>query len=241
MSKVIDFHSHILPGVDDGSASLEESIAMLRLEAEQGIKQVVATPHFYAQHDTPERFLVRRNDAEVRLREEMSKHSGLPQLSIGAEVHFFPGMSDSGALGELTIDKKGCILLEMPAAPWTDSMYREIEEIYVKHHITPVIAHVDRYISPLRTFRIPERLAELPVVVQANANFFLQRSTTRMALRLLREDKIQLLGSDCHNLSTRAPNLGAAVQLIEKRLGQEAIVRVNHYERAVLHSEVRKL
>ena len=44
---MIDFHSHVLPGMDDGSASLEESIAMLRMEAEQGITQVVATPHFY--------------------------------------------------------------------------------------------------------------------------------------------------------------------------------------------------
>ena len=50
---MVDFHSHILPGIDDGSASLEESIELLKREAEQGINHVVATPHFYAQHDTP--------------------------------------------------------------------------------------------------------------------------------------------------------------------------------------------
>lgn len=48
MNGIMDFHSHILPGIDDGSASLEESIAMLRMEAEQGITHVIATPHFYA-------------------------------------------------------------------------------------------------------------------------------------------------------------------------------------------------
>ena len=57
---VTDFHSHVLPGVDDGSASVEESLAMLRLAAQQGIRRVVATPHFYPRYDDLERFLERR-------------------------------------------------------------------------------------------------------------------------------------------------------------------------------------
>ena len=69
MREIIDFHSHILPGIDDGSRNVEESIALLRKEAEQGITHVIATPHFYPQHDTPERFLKRRNEAETVLRE----------------------------------------------------------------------------------------------------------------------------------------------------------------------------
>ncbi len=236
MSTAVDFHSHILPGVDDGSASLNESIAMLRLEAEQGIRHVVATPHFYANHDSPERFLKRRKEAENRLREEMANHPGLPEISTAAEVYFFSGISDSDVLLELTIAQKGCILIEMPQSTWTDSMYRELEGIYVKQGIMPVIAHIDRYISPFRTFGIPERLADLPVFVQANADFFLHRMTRPMALRMLRDDRIHLLGSDCHNLHSRKPNLGDAVRIIEKRLGQATIARVNRYESDVLHA-----
>ena len=71
MSKCVDFHSHILPSIDDGSRSVEESIGMLRAMAKQGITHVVATPHFYPQHDTPERFLKRRAEAEAALREAM--------------------------------------------------------------------------------------------------------------------------------------------------------------------------
>ncbi|MBQ8395535.1 MAG: capsular polysaccharide biosynthesis protein, partial [Oscillospiraceae bacterium] len=67
MSKIIDFHTHVLPKIDDGSSSLKESIGMLRLEAEQGIETVVATPHFYANHDSPEAFLERRKMAQERL------------------------------------------------------------------------------------------------------------------------------------------------------------------------------
>lgn len=225
--KTFDFHSHILPNVDDGSKSLKESIAMLRMEAEQGIAHVVATPHFYANYDSPERFLRRRARAEAALRQEMAGWEGLPEVSLGAEVYFFSGISDSEVLSQLTIAKKRCILIEMPQSPWSESMYRELEGIYVKQNLTPIIAHVDRYIGPFRTHGIPERLADLPVIVQANADFFLERSTSRMAMKLLREGRIQLLGSDCHNLTSRAPNLGDALKRIEKKLGRGAIDAVN--------------
>lgn len=230
MITVVDFHSHVLPGIDDGSASVEESIAMLRLEAQQGIRHVIATPHFYARYDTPERFLSRRKEAEDRLRVEMTRHSGLPELSVGAEVYYYPGISNSDVLQELTIGQKRCILIEMPQSPWSDAMYRELEGIRVKQGIIPVIAHVDRYIRPFRTFQIPERLAELPVMVQANAGFFLSGRTRGMASRMLRRGQIHLLGSDCHNLTDRAPDLGAAVQWIQRRLGEEWVQRIRDYE-----------
>lgn len=223
MSAVVDFHSHVLPCVDDGSRSLEESLAMLRAEAEQGIRTVVATPHFYPGYDTPERFLRRRAEAAALLREKMEQQEQMPRLLLGAEVYFFSGISESSLLSQLTIEEKKCILLEMPEVPWTESMYRELEGIYIKQGFTPVIAHVDRYIRPFKTYGIPQRLAELPVLVQANASFFLRRSTASMALRLLREGKIQLLGSDCHNMEFRPPNLGQAVSLIARRLGPEML------------------
>ena len=237
MAQIIDFHSHVLPAIDDGSTSVEESIAMLRMEAEQGIGHVIATPHFYARHDLPAAFLQKRNEAEVRLREEMAKQEDLPRLSVGAEIYYFPGIADSEVLQELTIDKKECIILEMPPSPWSESMYKEIEAISIKQGITPIIAHIDRYIRPFRTHGIVERLAELPVLVQANANFFLRAGTRRMALRLLRDDKIHLLGSDCHNLSSRQPNMGQALQVIQQHLGAEALSRLETYQRMLLQAD----
>lgn len=235
---VIDFHSHILPGIDDGSASVEETIAMLHMASAQGVTHIVATPHFYPWHDSLERFLSRRTEAETVLREEMSKYDHLPELHVGAEVYYFPGICESDVLPALTIAGKNSILIEMPRSPWTKSMYRELEEIYARREIVPVIAHVDRYIRPLQTHHIPRRLAELPVLVQANAEFFLQRSTARMALRMLNEDRIHLLGSDCHNTRTRKPNLGAAVEQIKNRLGNDTLDRVNMYAQSVLFEEM---
>ena len=231
---MVDFHSHILPGIDDGSASVAESVALLRKEAEQGITHVIATPHFYARYETPEEFLRKRQKAEAALRSAMGEPAELPRLSLGAEVYFFRGMSESEALSQLTICGNHCILVEMPPAPWTDSMYLELENIWRRRGITPVIAHLDRYVRPFRTHQIPQRLAELPVLVQANAAFFLDKRTRRMALRLLREDRIQLLGSDSHNLTDRPPNLGDAVKVIEKHLGQQALSRLQSWQEQML-------
>lgn len=230
MSGIIDFHSHILPGMDDGSASVEESIALLRLEAEQGIRRVVVTPHFYPQYDTPEHFLKKRKNAELRLRGELQKHPELPQVSIGAEVYYFRGISNSEAVLELTIDKKSCILLEMPNVDWTDSMYRELESIYTRFGLTPIIAHIERYIRPFQARRVLSCLAELPVLVQANASFFTNRATASVALRMLKKNQIQLLGSDCHNLTDRKPNLGTAIEYIQKRADMSVIKRICQYQ-----------
>lgn len=230
---VTDFHSHILPGIDDGSASVEESIALLRMEAEQGVEHVVATPHFYPNHQSPEVFLEKRGQAEALLRQEMQKHEGLPRLSVGAEVYFFHGMSQSDCIRLLTIEQKSFILLEMPEYAWTDSMYREVADIYSQQGITPIIAHVDRYLSLLHGNQIPQRLETLPVMVQANASFFLRRSTVGKACRMLKRGQIHLLGSDCHNLTSRTPNLENAVSCIQKRLGSDALAWIQHHEASV--------
>lgn len=223
---MIDFHSHVLPGMDDGSESVAQSLQMLRLSARQGVTCVVATPHFYAHRDTPERFLARRARSEAQLRAAMEGCEGLPALLVGAEVHYFPGISQAEAVRNLTIGEKSCMLLEMPEEAWSASMYRELEQLHSRQGILPLIAHVDRYMGLLHNRDLPKRLAQLPVAVQANGSFFLRRSTRGRAMKLLRQGYIHLLGSDCHNLTTRKPNLGEAAALICRHLGKETLQRV---------------
>lgn len=231
---IVDFHSHILPGIDDGSESLKESIAMLQMEAAQGICHVVATPHFYPRYETPEAFLQKRDRAEAALLAAMKKVPDLPRISVGAEVYYFRGISESDFLPQLTIRGNQCILIEMPPAPWPESIFQELEAIWRRRGITPIIAHIDRYIGPFRTYQIPRRLQQLPVLVQANAGFFLENRTRRMAMKMLRADQIQLLGSDCHNLEERSPRLGFALEQIRQHLGEGALERICAYQEDVL-------
>ena len=223
---MIDFHSHILPGMDDGSQSVAESIAMLREEAKQGVTTVVATPHFYPENESVDAFLTRRAQAETVLRKEMEKHKDLPKVLVGAEVYYFTGISDSDILQKLTIADSRYIMVEPPLAPWPERIYRELEGIVLQQGLLPIVAHIDRYVRPLRTYKIPERLAELPILVQASGQFFLEKKTRNMALRMLSKGRIHLLGSDAHNMEDRAPNLGPAVAAIKAKLGEPGLENI---------------
>lgn len=241
MTGMVDFHSHVLPGIDDGSGSVEESLEMLRMEARQGIGCVVATPHCNAHREHPEAFLERRDRAADLLRSTGAGIAGLPELYLGAEVTYYRGISESAYLPQLTFGKNHCILIEMMPSPWPEDAWRELETIWTGRGIIPVIAHVDRYISPLRTYGIPQRLEKLPVLVQANAGFFLRRSTASMALRLLRAGRIQLLGSDCHDLDGRAPNLGQAMSVIRERLGGQILTQISDRSARLLFADREKV
>lgn len=229
-----DFHSHILPGMDDGSQNTEQSLQMLHMLSEQGVSRVIATPHFYARHDDPAHFLQRRSAAADQLQAAMAECESLPHVELGAEVYFFEGISECNEISHLTIGEKRCILIEMPMVTWTRRMYQELERIYIKQGITPVVAHIDRYIRPLTYRRMLQELEQLPVLIQANAEFFLDRATAGLALRMLRRDQIHVLGSDCHDLTHRKPNLGAAVNVIADKLGQGALEQIAVHEKEIL-------
>ena len=227
---MIDFHSHILPGIDDGSQSVEQSIAMLQEEAKQGVTLVVATPHFYPEDESVDAFLTRRDQAEALLRREMEKHENLPQLVVGTEVYYFTGISDSDILQKLTIGNSRYVLIEPPLAPWPDRIYRELEGILLQQGLMPVVAHIDRYIRPFHSRKILQQLARLPIMVQASGEFFLNKKTRNMALRMVKAFRIQILGSDAHNMAERAPNLGPAISLIKEKLGEEALEYIRECE-----------
>lgn len=240
MASVIDFHTHILPGIDDGSKSPEESVAMLQAEAHQGIEHVVLTPHFYAEKESLPHFLERRSRSLQGLYTAMDKEEGLPELSVGAEVRIFEGIGNAEFLPKLAISGTKCILIEMPMPPWSDNLLKELERIRYKRELVPIIAHIDRYISPLRTRGIPEIFAELPVLVQASGSFFINRTTRNLALKLLREKKVHLLGSDCHNLETRPPNLQKTLRIIESKMSSSRILGINSLESRLLNGESSK-
>lgn len=225
---MIDFHSHILPGIDDGSAGPEESLALLRQQWDQGVTHTVLTPHFYPRRETrPEEFLRRRREALELLREEAARTDGIPTFSLGCEVHFFRGMSGSEILQELTMEGTPYLLVEMPGGPWSEEMYRELEAIHRNQGLVPVIAHIDRYIAPFRAEGILRRLEKIPVLLQANADFFLDAHTRRLALKLLKNHRLHLLGSDCHNLKHRPPRLGEATEVIRRHLGPEILEQMD--------------
>ena len=225
-----DCHTHILPRMDDGSRSSNESIAMLRMERDQGIDKVILTPHFYAEHESAVSFIERRTACFARLKERTDELTSagekLPELYLGAEVRYFAGMSRMDDIEKLCIGDTRYMLVEMPFDTWSDGVFRDLE-ILQSSGIKPVKAHIERFIHFQKHTDNMERLWSMGMLIQSNASFFTSWKTKRTSLKLLKEGKIDLLGSDSHRAEgERVPDIADALAVIEKKLGQGTVERI---------------
>lgn len=209
---MIDIHSHVLPCIDDGSKSVEESIRMLKASAAQGIGEIVATPHFYPDEDSPDRFLRRRNAAADRLLSV--RQDGSSKLRLGAEVYYFEGISMTDGIEELRISGTELLLLEMPFGSWSGRMIKDIRELNRRRGLTVLLAHIERYMH-YQSSRVWDELLDSQVLMQSNADFFLKWNTRQKALRMLRSGRIHFIGSDCHNMNSRPPLIGEALRKMQ--------------------------
>ena len=213
-----DFHSHVLPEMDDGSRSVEESLEMLAMSWQQGVRHMAATPHFYAEENSPEEFLKRR------------------AVSAEKEVRYYEGFSQTQSLEKLKIQGTDLLLLEMPFAPWTERMFREIRNAQQRLGCTVVLAHIERYLHDQTISGFWDRVEESGALAQANGEFFLTRFQKRKAYLLFKQGRIHLLGSDCHGRKHRPPNLGKAAAGIQSRLGPEALAELGEREKQLLRN-----
>lgn len=223
---MLDFHSHFLPGIDDGSDSVSLSLTMLNEWCNQGIDTVCATPHFYASRNNPERFIRRRNDAYEQVREAMAKYSPSnggpwPDIKLGAEVYFFDGISRYEGLHDLCLEGTNLLLLEMPFHPWTSRMIDEVSIISSTTGIMPVAAHIERYLDQPKN--LVKAFLDLDIFIQTNGESVLERGTSRKSLKMLKKGIVTFWGSDAHNMGNRAPNLGPALKVISKSLGEDFV------------------
>lgn len=228
---MIDFHSHVLPGMDDGSRDARESERMLSMLKEQGVKTVVATPHYSASHESPEDFLVRRKKALEKLEDFLSDEK--IRVLSGAEVSYYPGISKLEDLEKLTVEGTSLLLLEMPFTRWTEYTVNELVEIAGFSDVQLVLAHIERYL-PLQSKAVWQRLYDSGILMQVNAGFFIRPFTRNRGIRYLKEGKIHFLGSDCHNTTSRPPNLHKAYRFIAKKLGEEFLMQMNRYGKSLL-------
>lgn len=228
---MIDWHSHILPGMDDGSENLAESLAMLERQAQQGVKTVIATPHFYANDETVTDFIGRRQKAYEALKAQLPE--GAPDILLGAEVRYYRGISRMENIEALRIQGSKLLLLEMPMRDWTESMIKDLMELAGSGSVQLVLAHIDRYWG-LQNRDVWDRLYENGILMQANAGFFTGFSTKRKAISLLKDGMVRLIGSDGHNMTTRPPHLEKAFDVIGKKLGKEYLEQMTHYGYSLL-------
>lgn len=232
---MLDIHTHILPGIDDGSRSVEESIAMLGKLAEQGVDTVIATPHFYIDRMNTAGFLEQRAKATEFLLEGLRQVEKRPHIAIGAEVEFYNELYSLDILDKLCLGETKYILVEMPFARWSDYTYQALSRLFFDRNVIPVIAHIERYID-LQKDDVVDRLIEANALIQVNGSFVISKSTRRRALNMIKNGMVCYIGSDCHNLTSRPPNIKDAYEIIRKKLGGEELDTFEYWEERLLEN-----
>ncbi|MBQ7124790.1 MAG: capsular polysaccharide biosynthesis protein [Clostridia bacterium] len=215
---MIDFHTHILPSVDDGSKSIAESIALLSMLKEQGVDTVLATPHFRPDKDSVDSFLERRDEAYSRFISELPPD--MPKVLLGAEVGYYEGISNLEGLERLTLNGSNLLLLEMPMRRWSEFMIGEIVELMTVNGFDVILAHAERY-EKFAKEDVITYLLEQGVYIQVNASFFTIRFMRGRAFKWLKKSMFHCIGTDCHNLQSRPPRMREALDIIKKKTGKE--------------------
>ncbi len=228
-----DMHSHVLPGIDDGCRTVEESLGVLRACREQNIDHIAATPHYYSRVSVEE-FLRQREEAFCRVKEAMNAEERWPDISLGAEVAYHVGLLLEDRLPDLCYQGTRYLLLEMPFVRWTPNMLRDVQQIPGIFGITPIIAHLERYLR-MQDKRHIRELMEMDVLVQINAEYILYGRHPYRVKRMLRDGQIDLLGSDCHDLKDRRQNLGDAGERLLTWGMEEELTRIRETSLSVLN------
>lgn len=218
---MVDIHSHILPQVDDGSHSLDESIEMCRASAEDGIRVMVATPHAHdSKHKTHAPDFLAQKVEELNARLE-----GDPKIVLGCELRFTHEIVKQvcETRSAPTLAAGSYVLVEFPHAVVPAGSEHPLFELLSKG-ITPIIAHPERNMmlmnEPSRFYDVVS-LGALGQMDAGSITGQFGKKVQKAARVMLENGLIHFIASDCHNTRNRPPGLSIAVASTAKIVGEE--------------------
>ena len=222
MNQLVDIHSHILPGVDDGSQSPEETKAMLEKAWDEGIQIMVATPHYHKQRGKNDINLIKK---QLLLTRKLAKevHPKM-QICLGMEIYYGEDVPELLKTGKaVSIRKSRYILVEF--SPGDDFQYilNAVRKLQMSGH-TVIIAHIERYNCLREDISNVEYLREMGAYLQVNAGSITGsygRSVKKFLREVLKAHLVQLVGTDAHGPEKRSPKMQEAYKEVVKRCGEE--------------------
>lgn len=233
---MIDIHSHILPGLDDGAGDWEQSCEMLKIAHEQGIKKIIATPHFMPgrRNASPETI---RNKAK-RLQAYIEEQGYDMQVYTGNEIYYNGDVTEKLECGSvLTLADSSFILLEFSPMDDYRYIYNSLAEL-VSEGYRPILAHAERYEAISRDIKSRvEDLKKMGVLIQINASSVEGkhgRQEKKTIKELLKNQLVDFIGTDAHGTLSRAPYIEKCVKQLSKKCTSE-------YKEAILYRNAEKI
>ena len=226
---MIDFHSHILPAIDDGAKDAVMAEKMLTKSEESGVSDIVLTSHCYPRSEQHiERFLEKRaRSLEMFPDTQINTYKG-------CEVHLTTDISKFRNIRKLCIENTNYMLLEMPFSQWRDEDVENVYKLTIMG-INPIIAHMER--NAHQKIGLRNSLCDLEVLVQINAQSFGDRCLRKEIDRLMNEGLVHVIGTDMHNITSRPPCMDRALKIIKKRYGGECIDYLENNAQRILSGQ----
>lgn len=221
---MIDLHSHILPGIDDGAQNMEEALEMARIAEQDGVKKIVSTPHVF-------RYPFNHRDLSVieKKRKELTwvlKENGIHvDVLSGAEVHICHDLMDKIKRNReiLVINQGSYMLVEFPP----HNVFSGVIQLFfdlLNERITPIISHPERNLIFMRSPEVLFKLIQMGGLCQANSGSFLGyygRKAMNAVYYFLDLDFIHFVASDCHKPHSEETSLSEAALRIQDAGGEE--------------------
>ena len=218
----IDMHSHILPGMDDGSKSMGQTLRMLETAVSEGITTMIATPHNMPGKGCPPGSVVRRKVDELRRTVEQER---IPlEIVAGTEYYYREEVLDIlDSEDAVTLGNSDCVLVEFEPLAEKNYIRNALRNILGLGY-RPVIAHVERYAKLMEDISLLTDMRKNGILVQVNAMSVTGdngRQAKKDVRNLLKKGLVDFVATDAHSDGRRAPFMGKCAEVLYKKCGAE--------------------
>lgn len=218
---LIDVHTHLLPGIDDGARNIGESESMYRMLRSQGVEKILLTPHFYSDKMPMDRFLDERRIAYEALLNSSEIDSS--KVILASETLFSQSLLSYDNISELCINGR-YLLMEFPfETVFSKHVCSQLMRISYQYGVTPILAHVERYPYLMRHTNVLCSLIDDGMLTQINLESLQTFRKRRQIVRLIRKGYVHLIGTDCHHPFNRPPAFKEGLSVLRKHLSDDEI------------------
>lgn len=223
IDNLVEMHCHILPGIDDGSPNIETSLKMIAKLQAQGCKKIVLTPHYYSDTISLDDFLIKRNNALNNLK--IALPPGSPELIPSAETYISHYLFHNNDLSNLCIGNSRYVLIEHPfSSSFSERSYDRLMNLKCNYDVDIILAHIERYPALIENTRKLDAYLDMGCLTQVNISSFANapKHLRKKLFKLVNTNRVHLIGSDCHNLDSRAPSYYEGAKAIIDNCGKAA-------------------
>lgn len=221
---MIDIHCHILPGIDDGSRNVEESMEMVREAYKAGFTNIISTSHYIEEsYNVPK---ARRQELIDMLNLKIEQEGMNIKIYNGAEAYITPNLVELIKAEELpTMNGTKYLLMELPMHNQILNLESIVSRV-INQGITLIIAHPERYSYVQKNYKVLNELADMGVLFQANYGSCIGqygKEEEKTLKKLLKANRISFFGTDCHRTGSVYEKMPEILKKLEKMIGKEKL------------------